>query len=84
MHRTTAAFWKRFGDLPDEIQRTARASFQLLKNDSRHPSLHFKRVGKFWSARVGIAHRALATQDGEDFTWVWIGGHDDYEQLING
>jgi len=25
---------------------------------------------------------ALAVKDEEDFIWVWIGSHDDYDKLI--
>jgi len=82
MHRTTKRFWERFGELPRSVQRIARKKFALLKANPSHPSLHFKKVGKFWSARVGIHHRALAIDDGEDFIWVWIGTHDEYERMI--
>jgi len=34
----------------------------LVKTDPRHPALHFKRVGAFWSARVGLHHRALGAR----------------------
>jgi hypothetical protein len=27
-------------------------------------------IGTVWSARVGLAHRALAVEDGEDFLWA--------------
>jgi hypothetical protein len=60
----------------------ARRNFNLLKENPRHPSLHFKKVGKLWSVRVGSHHRALALEDGDDFIWVWIGLHDEYERLI--
>lgn len=82
MHRTTVRFWKCFERLPDPVKNLAKQNFQLLKNDPWHPSLHFKKIGKLWSARVGINHRALAVKEGEDFIWVWIGGHDEYERLI--
>lgn len=82
MHRTTARFWNCFSTLPNPVQRLARQCFQLLDKDSRHPSLHFKKVGKLWSARVGLSHRALAVPDGDDFIWVWIGPHEEYERLI--
>jgi hypothetical protein len=39
-------------------------------------------VGKVWSARVGINYRAVAVEDGSDYIWVWLGSHDDYEQLL--
>jgi hypothetical protein len=54
----------------------------LLKVNPHHPSLQFKKIGKLWSARVGLHYRALATEDGEDFIWVWIGTHDEYERMI--
>jgi hypothetical protein len=82
MHRTTPQFWARFEDLPLSVQEMARKSFDLLKANPRHPSLHFKKVGRFWSARVGLNHRVLAVEDGSDFIWVWIGNHDDYDRLI--
>jgi hypothetical protein len=82
MHRTIPQFWSRFDELPEPIQRLARKNFDLLKRNPRHPSLHFKKVGPFWSARVGLAHRVLAVEDGDDFIWVWIGDHDEYERMI--
>ncbi len=39
-------------------------------------------MGKFWSARIGLNYRALAFKDGEDYIWVWIGIHDEYEQIL--
>jgi hypothetical protein len=82
MHRTTPRFWQYLDELPDPVQRTAKKNFELLKKNPSHPSLHFKKVGKFWSVRAGIDHRALATKDGDDFIWAWIGLHDEYERLI--
>lgn len=66
MHKTTQRFWRCFNELPEAIQNLARKNFELLKSDSNHPSLHFKKVGKLWSARIGINYRALALKDEED------------------
>jgi hypothetical protein len=82
MHHTTARFWTLFGRLPEAVQAVARKNFELLKDNSSHLSLHFKKVGKLWSVRAGINHRALAVEDGADFTWVWIRSHDEYRRLI--
>ena len=82
MHRATPQFWARLAGLPDHVQALARKNFDLLKQDPKHPSLHFKKVGRFWSARVGLDHRVLAIEDGSDFIWVWIGSHDDYDRLL--
>ena len=82
MHKTTTRFWSCFEALPEAVRSSARRSFDLLKADPSHPSIRFKKVGRLWSARVDRNHRALAVQDGEDFIWVWIGSHDDYERMI--
>ena len=82
MHRATRRFWECFANLPDEIQNVARKNYALLQANPHHPSLQFKKVGKVWSARVGLHYRALATEDGVDFIWVWIGTHDEYERMI--
>ena len=82
MHRTTPRFWRCLESLPEPVQRTAREKFNLLKRDPRHPSLQFKKVGKFWSARAGIGHRALAVEDEEGFIWVWIGTHGEYDRIL--
>lgn len=82
MHCTTPQFWDRFERLPESPQDLARKNLELLKEDPSHPSLHFKQVGRFWSARVGLGHRALAVEDGPDFIWVWIGDHDEYDRLV--
>lgn len=82
MHRTTPLFWDRFNKLPDTVQQLARKNFKLLKTNPRHNSLKFKKVGRFWSVRVGLSHRALAVQDDEDFIWGWIGDHEEYDRLV--
>jgi len=83
MHRTTPQFRARFERLPPTVQGLAQKNFELLKANPSHPSLHFKKVGRFWSARIGLSHRALAVADGDDFIWVWIGDHDEYERLLD-
>ena len=82
MHRTTVRFWTLFASLPESVQFVARKNFELLRHNPSHPSLHFKKVGKLWSVRAGLNHRALAVEDGSDFIWVWIGAHDEYRRLI--
>ena len=81
MHRTTPEFWERFARLPESVQRTARRNYQRLQVDPRHRSLRFKKVGEYWAVRITRSYRALAIEDGDDFIWVWIGGHDEYDRL---
>lgn len=84
MHKTTARFWACFCALPEQVQQIASKNYELLKENPRHPSLRFKKVGKLWSARVGSSHRALAMEDDDGYVWVWIGTHEEYDRLING
>mgnify|MGYP001319068745 CR=1 FL=1 len=82
-HRASRRFWTCFDALPTEVQGAARNAFAILKTDPRHPSLHVKKVGRFWSARVGLHYRALAVEDGADLIWFWIGHHADYDRLVS-
>ena len=59
-HFASPKFWDAYGGLPLPIRKLADANFELLKRDPRHPSLQFKKVGRYWSVRVGPRHRALA------------------------
>ena len=68
--------------LPDEIRSVADKNFDLLKANPRHPSLRLKKVGAFWSARVGRNYRAVARDRAEGLVWFWIGPHDQYDRLI--
>jgi hypothetical protein len=63
-------------------------SIALLKANSQHPSLQFKRVGErhgqeMWSARITLNHRALAIKRTDGYLWFWIGDHKAYEALIS-
>ena len=81
-HRTTSRFGTCYYQLPVEIQRLADREYALLRDDPRHPSLHFKKIGDLWSVRVGLHYRALAIEDGSDMLWVWVGTHEDYDRLL--
>ncbi len=83
-HRATPRFWACYRALSADVQQTADRGYELLKNDPRHPSLHFKKIGQFWSVRVGLHYRALAVEDGADLMWVWIGSHAEYDRLLRG
>lgn len=83
---TTERFREALGRLPEAVQRRARAAYRLFRQDPAHPSLRFKLVHSsrpIYSARVGLAYRALAVRHGDDVVWFWIGSHGDYERLID-
>jgi hypothetical protein len=78
----TASFRHQFRELPPSIQKLAKKNFRLWLSNSRHRSLHFKKVGDYWSVRVGDDHRALGRLKGGTLYWFWIGNHDEYERMI--
>lgn len=42
-HHTSPSFRVAFEKLPREIQDLARTNYELLRDNPRHPSLHFKK-----------------------------------------
>jgi hypothetical protein len=81
-HFTTPAFWECYERLPSSIRKLASKKFEILKQDSSHPSLHFKKIGRFRSVRVGLRYRALGVAVPEGVLWFWIGTHAEYDDLI--
>lgn len=81
-HFASPAFWETYAKLPDAVRDLADKNFALLKTDPRHPSLHLKQIGGYWSVRVGLRYRALAVEVEEELLWFWIGSHADYDKLI--
>jgi hypothetical protein len=64
-HHASPVFWRAYEALPTQVREAADDTFALLKSNPRHPSLHFKKVGDYWSVRVSRRHRALATEVGD-------------------
>ena len=81
-HFTTPDFWRHYHRMPSATRKLADRCFELLKTDSNHPSLHLKKVGRYWSVRVGKKHRAVAVETPEAFLWFWIGVHAGYDRLL--
>jgi hypothetical protein len=81
-HFASPEFWGLYRALPQSVRELADRSFALLKNDSRHPSLHLKKVGRYWSVRVGFHYRAVAAEVSGGLLWFWIGSHEEYNKLM--
>lgn len=81
-HYANPDFWACYRALPLEVRQVADRVYEHLKRDPRHPSLQLKKVGAYWSARVGSRHRALAAEAPDGFVWFWIGTHADYDKLL--
>ena len=81
-HRASPGFWKCYDALPEQFRNRADRAFTLLKANPSHPSLHFKKVGEYWSARIDLNHRALALRTDDGYLWFWIGTHDGYDRQL--
>jgi len=46
----------------------------MLRQDLRHTSLHFKRIGRF----------LVSSEHDADVVWFWIGPHAEYNRLTGG
>jgi hypothetical protein len=81
-HFTHPKFWAAYDASPAGIRAVADKNYALLAANSSHPSLHLKRVGRYWSDRAGVGYRALAVEADDGLVWFWIGPHDAYEKFI--
>jgi hypothetical protein len=81
-HFASPDFWACYSGLPKQVQQLADSSYELLKADPHHPSLHFKKIGKYRAARVGLHYRSLAVEVENGLLWFWIGSHSEYDKLL--
>ena len=84
--RTTAKFRELLAALPAEIRRQAASAYRQFRQNPRHPGLHFKRVEgskRLMSVRVNRDYRAVGVRlTPSEIVWFWIGGHDEYDKLL--
>lgn len=81
-HYASSKFWALYSALPLEVRVVADKNYQLLRADPHHPSLHFKRIGRLWSVRAGLHHRALGIGIEDGVMWIWICTHAEYDKLV--
>jgi hypothetical protein len=83
--RTTRRFREPLAGLPAPVRAQARDAYDLFRQNPSHPGLHFKKVypdPPTYSARVGIAYRAVCAMDADAAISFWIGSHADYDKLL--
>jgi hypothetical protein len=81
---TTPDFWAAYQVLPERVRNLARKTYQLWKENPRHPSLHWKQLAPgLWSIRVGLHYRSLARVRGDTAYWFWIGSHNEFDNIVN-
>jgi hypothetical protein len=82
--KCTPEFWDLHNNLPTNVQALAAKTYRLWRDSPRHSSLRFKKLkGRdLFSVRVGAHHRAVGRMRGDTAQWVWIGSHEDYNNLV--
>tara|TARA_A100001037_G_scaffold303448_1_gene337485 strand:- start:645 stop:899 length:255 start_codon:yes stop_codon:yes gene_type:complete len=80
--RAVKSFWKQYRSLSADLQARAVKQYRLWLANPDHPSLQFKKVGPYWSARVSENYRAVGVMDGDTVVWFFIGPHAEYEKLL--
>ena len=58
-HRASPRFWSSYEALPVAVQELADRTYEQLKTDPHHPSLHHKRIGRFFSSGRRSLHSPL-------------------------
>jgi hypothetical protein len=81
-HHASPSFWEQYEHLPEPIRELADKNYELLKTDPKHPSLHLKKAGNYWSVRIGRKYRAPGVDIEEGILWFWIGTHSEYDKLL--
>lgn len=80
------AFWRAYDRLASPVKTRARAAYQLFERDPNHPSLRFKKLqgsSNIWSVRIGEQYRAVGVRSGDTIEWIWIGTHNEFDNLFS-
>lgn len=86
----TEDFRVRFAELPEAIQKQARAAYRIFRDNPSYPGLRFHKVTVsrtrrvLYSVSIGIHYRALAQDRDGTLEWFWIGHHSVYDKLLEG
>jgi len=63
----------------------ARRAYSLFLQNPAHPSLRFKKTGRLRPRLVRADHeqyRAVGERRGDTISWVWIGTHNEFDNLF--
>ncbi len=76
-------FWQRYRQLPEEVRAAARRAYQRFWENPAHPGLSLERLRadpRLWSVRISRDYRAVAIRNCEEWIWIWIGSHRDFDR----
>lgn len=83
--RARPSFWRAYERLSPRAKQAARRAYAMFAQDPRHPSLRFKKLAGYdhvWSVRINEQYRAIGERHGEVVIWVWVGTHNEFDNLF--
>lgn len=81
--RGTPGFWRDYHSLPGDVREAAREAYRKFALNPAHPGLQLERLkfdSRAWSVRVTRNYRAVARRYEDDWVWVWIGSHAEFDR----
>jgi hypothetical protein len=81
--RATPQFWELYRALPRDVRVAARKAYEKFSGNPAHPSLRLERLRsdrRAWSVRITRDYRAIALRSGEEWVWLWIGDHKEFDR----
>ena len=80
------SFWRAYERLAPSVKARARMAYQLFAVNPEQPSLRFKKLqggSDIWSVRNSEQYRAVGVRSGNTIEWVWIGTHNEFDNLFS-
>jgi len=81
--RATLQFWELYRALPPDVRVAARKAYEKFSGNPAYPSLRLERLRsdrRAWSVRITRDYRAVALRSGEEWVWLWIGDHKEFDR----
>ncbi|MGH7935444.1 MAG: hypothetical protein ACREF8_00350 [Chthoniobacterales bacterium] len=81
--RAAPEFWELYHELSPEHRSAARRAYQLFSENPAHPGLRLERLRfdpRAWSVRVSRDIRTVALRHKDEWLWIWVGTHKDFER----
>ena len=82
---TSPEFWEFYEELPEEIQILADKAYNFWCENPNLPGLQFKKLRGmegWYLVRINENWRSVGYMHEYGITWVWIGSHADYNNLV--
>jgi hypothetical protein len=82
---TRPSFRRAYAGLDARSREAAQRAYRLFVQDPGHPSLRFKKLQGYecaWSVRISDDYRAVGERQGNTIYWIWIGTHNEFDNLF--